>query len=110
MSPGSGSPSPPDYVQLRQQTVRADGTGAFSTSVTLTQVGVATITATGAPSGLSASASVRVLAAGAAMPVTGDSTFLSLALIGSALIATGVIIAVLARSRRRRPADPTIDA
>jgi hypothetical protein len=81
---------PADYVQLRQQTVTADGTGA--------------------PSGLSASASVRVLAAGAAMPVTGDSTFLSLALIGSAVIATGVIIAVLARSRRRRPADPTIDA
>jgi len=97
---------PADYVQRRQQTVVADANGAFTTNVTLTQVGLATVTATGAPSGLTASATVRVLAAGAAMPVTGDdANYLGLALIGSAVVAAGVIIAVIARSRRRRPIE-----
>jgi hypothetical protein len=84
------------------QTATTNSEGAFSTTITFTQAGTAIITATGLTSGLSASTSVLVLPAGSALPVTGsDGSYLWLLLIGSGLAAAGVVVTVLARSRRR---------
>ena len=65
--------------------------------------GLATITAVGDPSGRTASTTVRVLPVGKGLPVTGTSTnYAGLALAGSAVAAIGVLLMVLARSRRQR--------
>jgi hypothetical protein len=80
----------------------ADVNGEFDMDMVLEQVGLAVITATGPTSG-PASVTVRVLAAGASLPITGQSgTALRIALIGSAVAAFGVVLLVLVRSRRRR--------
>ena len=69
----------------------------------LDEVGLAVITATGLTSGVTNSITVRILPAGARLPVTGQSgTALRVALIGSAIAAAGVVLLVLVRSRRRR--------
>jgi hypothetical protein len=79
-----------------------DGNGDFDLDLVLDQEGMAVITADGPISG-SASVNVRVLPAGARLPVTGQSgTALRIALIGSAVAAAGVVLMVLVRSRRRR--------
>lgn len=92
----------PDRAAAPVANVVADGTGAFTVSLVLDQVGLATITATGPTSG-SATATVRILAAGASLPVTGQSgSALRIGLIGSAVAAFGVVLLVLVRSRRRR--------
>jgi LPXTG-motif cell wall-anchored protein len=86
----------------RAAVITADATGSFTTDVTLTQVGTAVITATGLTSGASASATVTVLPAGAALPITGDNgRTLLILLIGSAVLASGLVLVVLTRSRRR---------
>jgi len=103
---GAGAMVPVAYeipLQLAQVVVTPDANGDFTATETLTQVGTATITATSA-SGLTASTSVLVLAA--ALPTTGSSTnYLLVALVGSAVVAAGVLFLVLARSRRRTPAE-----
>ncbi len=94
-----------DEFLARAQTVRADASGDFRTTILLTEAGIAIVTAIGDPSGVSASVVVHDLQPGSALPVTGQSgTALWLALIGSAVLATGVVVLVLVRSRRRRPA------
>jgi LPXTG-motif cell wall-anchored protein len=86
----------------RAVVVTADASGNFTTDVTLTQVGTAVITATGLTSGASASATVTVLAGGEALPITGDNgTTLLILLIGSAVLASGLVLVVLTRSRRK---------
>jgi LPXTG-motif cell wall-anchored protein len=106
---GAGAMVPVAYeipLRLAQQVVTPDANGDFTTTETLTQVGTATITATSV-SGLTASTSVLVLA-GAALPTTGASTnYLLVALVGSAVIAAGVLFLVLARSRRRQEPEPS---
>ena len=104
---GAGAMVPVAYeipLRLAQQVVTPDANGDFTATETLTQVGTATITATSA-SGLTASTSVLVLA-GATLPTTGSGTnYLLVALVGSAVVAAGVLFLVLARSRRRTPAE-----
>jgi hypothetical protein len=86
------------------QSVASDENGNYSTRFTLNHVGIAVITGTGRDSGASDSVSIVVLPEGGALPVTGnDGTYLGAAMIGSAVAAAGVILVVLARSRRRRP-------
>ena len=83
-------------------TVIADANGDFTVALTFTQVGLAVVTASG-PVSASASITVRVLPAGAALPVTGQSgTVLGIALVGSVIAAGGAVLLVLFRSRRRR--------
>jgi hypothetical protein len=81
--------------------VSTDGEGAFSTTRTLTEVGQATITATGQESGLSASAVVTVLACGEALPETG-SPFLRLVQVGAAAAGAGALLLGWLVWRRRR--------
>ncbi|MEH1124627.1 hypothetical protein [Micromonospora sp. CPCC 206061] len=91
------------------KTVRADADGNFQTSVVLTRVGRAVITATGSPSGVSASATVRVYAKGEALPTTGDDGGIVTRLqIGAGAVAAGVVLvfgAMLLRRRSRANAD-----
>ncbi|HWH00668.1 MAG TPA: hypothetical protein VNV66_15415 [Pilimelia sp.] len=64
------------------KTVQADDSGTVSTALSLTRVGTAVITATGQQSGVSVSATVKVLASGAgdtlpggdSLPTTGPAT------------------------------------
>jgi LPXTG-motif cell wall-anchored protein len=87
---------------LRQPTVVADATGSFTAVETLTQVGTAVITATDPLTGQTATVTVTVLASGA-LPTTGGNTdYLTLGLIGSAIAAVGAVLFVVVRSRRRK--------
>lgn len=86
-----------------QVVVTTNANGDFELDLQLNQVGLALITATGLSSGVNASVTVRVLPVRAALPVTGPSgTALGFALIGSAVLAAGIVLLVLVRSRRRR--------
>lgn len=106
----NAAPAPADavyvpvaYSAAAQVTVQADANGSFTTFLTLHTPGLATITAVGDPSGRTASTTVRVLPVGKGLPVTGTSTnYAGLALAGSAVAAIGVLLMVLARSRRQR--------
>jgi len=103
---GSGTIFPVAYVlpQRPVKVVQADENGHWSTTHTLTEVGLATITATGDRSGITRSITIRVLPKGTALPVTGTNGGLrGWALIGAALAVSGVVFVVLARSRHRRP-------
>jgi hypothetical protein len=97
-------------------TVGTDSNGDWSTSITLTQVGVATITSTGLESGVSETATVTV---GDGLPLTDDETGdgggdgddalpitgsrLSTAiLIGSLAVITGALLLWLPFAARRR--------
>jgi LPXTG-motif cell wall-anchored protein len=103
-APAGAEYVPVSYV-ARQQ-VQADANGSFTTIVRLTTPGLAIITGTGSPSGRTASTSVRVLPLGSSLPVTGSSTnYAGIALAGSAVAAAGVLLMVLARSRRQRRAS-----
>jgi LPXTG-motif cell wall-anchored protein len=85
---------------LRVQTV-ADANGSFPVAILLDRVGQYIITATGLTTGRTGSVTVRVLANNA-LPVTGnDSSNLAIPLVGSAVAAAGIVVVVLARSRRR---------
>jgi hypothetical protein len=87
-----------------QDTVTADGEGSFTVTVTLTEVGRTTITATGLESGLSASVVVVVVAAADGLPATGSSGW-PLLRIGAAVLGLGVVLvltAALWRYRRTR--------
>ncbi|HEV2087210.1 MAG TPA: hypothetical protein VGR21_02745 [Cryptosporangiaceae bacterium] len=86
--------------------VRASPDGTFSTAVRFGQVGLARITATGSPSGLSASVTVRVLPAdsdGSALPITGRDGLSRMAVIavGGAALVVGFVLVLLALRRRR---------
>jgi LPXTG-motif cell wall-anchored protein len=86
---------------LRVQTV-ADANGGFSVAVQLNSVGRYLISATGLMTGRTGSVTVRVLP-NSVLPVTGnDSSNLGILLVGSAVAAAGIVVLVLARSRRRR--------
>lgn len=87
--------------------VTADANGAFQTRVQLDRVGTAVITATGSPSGVSASVTVRVLASGATLPRTGtDGGVLAREIgtgIGAVLLGVAAIwLTVIWRRRNRR--------
>lgn len=89
-------------VAAAMATTVADGAGNFSITLQLDQVGRYIITATGLTTGRVGSVTVRVLPLGSALPVTGnDGSYLGILLAGSAVAAAGVVIVVLARSRRR---------
>jgi hypothetical protein len=86
---------------------QANAAGAFSSPVTLTQVGMATITATGVTSGRTLSSTVIVLAAAVptkpnsgTLPFTGANIAI-LAAIGVALALVGTVL----RTRRKRLAN-----
>ena len=83
--------------------VTADGEGAHSTTITLTEVGQATITATGQESGRSASAVVTVLAPGADLPETGSPLW-RLVQVGAAAAGVGVLLLLGSLGWRRRRA------
>ena len=106
VGPAAGTLVPVAYTGVSrraQVVVTTDANGNFEVDLALDQVGLAVITATGLTSGVSASVTVRILAAGARLPVTGQSgTALRIGLIGSAVAAAGVVLLVLVRSRRRR--------
>jgi LPXTG-motif cell wall-anchored protein len=71
-------------------------------AVQLNRVGRYVITATGLTTGRTGSVTVRVLPNNV-LPVTGnDSSNLGILLVGSAVAAAGIVVLVLARSRRRR--------
>jgi hypothetical protein len=83
-------------------TMTANGSGGFTVTVELNRVGTAVIAATGRSTGRTASATILVLAAGSSLPVTGDGGgYLGMLLIGSAVAAAGLVLVVLARTRRR---------
>lgn len=85
----------------RRATAVTDGAGSFSITLRLDEVGLVIITGTGLTSGASASATVRVVPEGGVLPVTGDDgRNLWLFLIGAAVVASGVVLVVLTRSRR----------
>lgn len=105
-APDGAAYVPVGYSAAARQQVQADANGSFTTVVRLTTPGLAIITATGSPSGRTASTTVRVLPVGGALPVTGSSTnYAGLALAGSAVAAAGALLVVLARSRRQRRAS-----
>jgi hypothetical protein len=89
----------------------ADATGHFRTTVTLRRPGLATITATGAISGVSASVTVTVLTranpqpvggGAGGLPITGTGPFVvRIALVGAGVIALGLLVFGTARLRRR---------
>jgi hypothetical protein len=94
----------------------ANAVGSFTISTQVNESGTFLIRAVGAPSGDTATTALRVNplpvvggggspgAGGTPLPVTGPGTnYLMVALIGSAIAATGVVLVVLARSRRRSP-------
>jgi hypothetical protein len=85
-------------------TTTADENGFFSVAVTLGQAGLATVTASGSPSGQTATVSVRVLAAGGGLPVTGtDGSQLGTALaVGAGGVAVGTLLVWMAFVWRRR--------
>jgi hypothetical protein len=95
---------PVAYSAVAAVQVQADANGSFTTFLTLHTPGLAYITGVGDPSGLSATTTVRVLPVGKkGLPVTGTSTnYAGLALAGSGVAAIGVLLMVLARSRRQR--------
>lgn len=62
------SPARTEMAATKRLATTADSTGAFSTPVTLTQVGTATLTATGATSGKTASLTVQALSGDDAVP------------------------------------------
>jgi LPXTG-motif cell wall-anchored protein len=102
-APADAEYVPVAYSAAARVQVQADANGSFTTFLTLHQVGLATITGVGSPSGRSASTTVRVLPLAKGLPVTGPSTnYAGLALAGSAVAAVGVLLLVLARSRRQR--------
>jgi len=105
---GGGGGSVPEIVPLPAvvvATTSADDAGNFSATVRLTRTGRATITATGSPSGLSASVTVRVLARAGGIPTTGASgERLGTMLAGGAgAVALGALLLWLTLARRRRP-------
>jgi LPXTG-motif cell wall-anchored protein len=103
LKPGETVLVPVAYSAARQTVVQADVNGSFSAVLTLTTPGLATIVGNGSPSGRSASTTVRVLPVGAALPTTGgDTNYLTVALIGSAIAAAGVLLVVMTRTRRLR--------
>jgi hypothetical protein len=101
-------------------TVQASEDGTFSTSVVLTRTGTAVLTATGLSSGVTATATVKVLAPGqdggedaGALPTTGSDdlpghliTGMGAVLAGAALVA----FAVWLRRRGAAGARPTDEA
>jgi hypothetical protein len=112
-------------MQPPSQILKADASGNFTTTITFNEVGTFLVVATGAPSTRSASAVESVVVShspspsasetspgvgvssssttGVGLPVTGPSTnYVHVGLIGSAIAATGVVLVVMARSRRRR--------
>ncbi|MEH1124628.1 hypothetical protein [Micromonospora sp. CPCC 206061] len=94
-------------TQALDHSVTADANGHFVTTVRLTQVGVATITASGFPSGRQASATVTVLAAAQLEPASvtesnGDG--MSVTTLGAVAVAVGLPLLALALVlRRARP-------
>ncbi len=92
----------PRDVQL---SVTADPSGAFSTSVVLTEAGVVVITATGLTSGVSQSVTLLVQAAGGGrLPTTGidGGTYLRLSLFGLGAVLVGAVLVAWAVRRRRQ--------
>jgi hypothetical protein len=88
------------------QSVSADASGEFGTCVTLDRAGTAIITATGARSGRSGSATVTVLLSRDALPTTGTDrgTHLRTALAGlGAVLMGGLVVALTVRRRRTGP-------
>ena len=89
---------------VKDTTAGADGT--FSTVVTLTQAGRATITAHGETSGVTATAIVTVGSGGSsALPTTGTA-IVAIAGSGLAALLIGAALIWLTRSRRRRTYAP----
>jgi hypothetical protein len=95
----------------------ANAEGEWSTTITLSQTGVVTVTATGSPSGVSLTTTVRVVAdlpledgdgGDEGLPITGPRLTLTLAL-GAATIVVGVIllwVPIAVRRRGRHGGDP----
>ena len=81
----------------------ADADGAFIGEVTPQRVGLATITATGLDSGLSASVVITVLPAGDALPETGTGLW-SMLRIGAAVLGAGALLVLISLVWRRRNA------
>jgi hypothetical protein len=91
----------PDRAAEPVTTINTDANGSFTLDWTFHRSGSAVVTGTG-PNG-SASVTITVLPLGASLPVTGENgSALQIALIGSAVAATGVVMVVMVRSRRRR--------
>ena len=95
----------------------ADASGAFSQSVTLTQVGTATITATGATSGISRSSVVTVRAAAVVAAAASKSGAMPFGWTSAVIFAViGIVIlslvgTVFARRRQLTPAHaPTYES
>jgi hypothetical protein len=83
-------------------TVPADGDGHFSVTIQLDQVGRYVITATGRTTARTGSVTVRVLPEGSELPVTGNGgSYLGILLAGSAVVVIGIVLLMVARSRRR---------
>ena len=109
-SGGGGSVQPgrmADFMAraaVQRLAVVTDSHGHFTTTLRLTQVGTAVITATGSSTGRSASVTVTVLEPGTALPVTSTSRFdLTKVLLASgAALAIGVVLVLLSVARRRR--------
>ncbi|WP_173154582.1 hypothetical protein [Phytohabitans suffuscus] len=86
------------------QTVAADTLGGFTTTIQLTRVGTAVITATGSSTRRTASVTVTVLEPGTMLPVTSSSRFnmSTMVLVGGAALALGAVLVLLSVLRRRR--------
>jgi hypothetical protein len=95
------------YPMAVVKSVTASSDGTFSTTVTLTQSGRATIVARGLTSGVTATAVVTVGSGsgGSGLPVTGQSVATWVGT-GVAAIALGSLLLWLVRSRRQRTLTP----
>jgi LPXTG-motif cell wall-anchored protein len=83
-------------------TTVADNIGCFSFNVRPDKAGKHRVDAVGEKTGRRGTKDVEVVDASAALPVTGnDGSNMTVLLIGSAVAAMGIVLLVLARSRRR---------
>jgi hypothetical protein len=83
--------------------VNADAEGEFVATVTFTRTGLATITASGEPSGVVESVTVNVIA-DTGLPLTGDdgSTVTTAVVVGTAAVIAGALLLWLSIAVRRR--------
>jgi hypothetical protein len=83
--------------------VNADANGDFVATITFTQTGLATITASGEPSGVVQSVTVNVVA-DTGLPLTGDdgSTVTTAVVVGTAAVIAGALLLWLSIAVRRR--------
>lgn len=98
------APAAPELAGGWEFTVQADDDGEFTASVTLRKPGIATITATGLESGLSASVTVTVLAAKDGLPETGSDVWRLIRIGGAGIVLGGMLLigALVWRARRVR--------